>query len=162
MGLFTRNDIPIPKPSLNAFVFLKELKGGRRLNLTSSNDPIDGLAVLMPDGAIRLVLTNYDEDLSRQPYRTDVLLQLRGVPKAQYVCTRHWAADEKNGNTYGAWEIMGKPAYTDADAKRKLQQAIQYGKLAPPDVQSGPDNSLELNLTVPSPGIRFLELRPKR
>ena len=57
-GLFTRPNEwpapithqPIPKPVYNAFVFLNELKGGRRLPLVSSNDPVDGLAVVMPDG----------------------------------------------------------------------------------------------------------------
>lgn len=160
MGLFTRNNFPIPKPAYNGFVFLNELKGGRRVKLTSSNDPIDGVAVLMPDGAIRIVLANYDEDTARQPYETNVYLQLQGLPDAKYTCTRLWAADEKNGNTYGVWLAMGKPAYTDDDAKRKLQQAIQHGVLAPPEIQPGPDGTVELKVVVPSPGIRFLEIRP--
>ncbi|MBN1555424.1 MAG: hypothetical protein JXA11_11820 [Phycisphaerae bacterium] len=160
MGLFTRKNLPIPKPGYNGFVFLNELKGGRRLKFTSSNDPIDGLAVLMPDGAVRIVLTSYDEDTARQPYETEVYVQLQGPPDTKYTCTRLWAADEKFGNTHGEWVKMGKPAYTDDAAKRKLQQAIQHGVLTPPEVRPGPDGTIELKVIVPSPGIRFLDIQP--
>ncbi len=164
MGLFTRKNLPIPKPAYNGFVFLNELKGGKRLKLTSSNDPIDGLAVLMHDGSIRVVLTSYDEDTARQPYETEVTVQMKGLPNAKYTCTRLWAADEKYGNPYGEWLKMGKPSYAAADeaARRKLQQAIQHGEIPPPDIQPGPAGTVELKITVPSPGIRLVELQPAK
>jgi xylan 1,4-beta-xylosidase len=149
----------VPKPVYNAFVFLHELRGGKRLRVVSSNDPIDGLAVLMPNGAIRIVLTNYDEDTSRQPYKTKVTLEIAGAAGKGYTCTRHWAADNKHGNSYGKWLELGKPAAADAQAKAAILKASKYGKLDSVAVKER-NGVLHLTLTVPSPGIRFIELKP--
>jgi xylan 1,4-beta-xylosidase len=155
MGMFTRNEIPIPKPVYNAFVFMNELKGGKSLKLTSTNDPVDGLAVLMPNGAVRIVLASYDEDTSRQPYDTTVTVKFRGLPKQKYVCTRHWAADDHHGNTQGKWIQMGKPPYENKAAKIAIAKEIDNIVIDPVTVE--PDGSFKI--TLPSPGIRMIELK---
>jgi xylan 1,4-beta-xylosidase len=158
MGLFTRGDVPVPKPAYNAFVFLNELKGGKRLKLQSSNDPIDGVAVQMPDGTIRIVLTNYDEDISRQPYSTKVTVTLSEDQKS-YRCTRLWAADDTHGNTYKKWIELNRPAITDTRAAQAIVDAGKPGVLVPPTIevrQTGPTCVID----VPSPGIRFIEFQP--
>ncbi len=149
----------VPKPVYNAFVFLHELRGGVRLTATSSNNPIDGLAVLMPDGAIRIVLTSYDEDTTRQPYETEVTVEISGAPRRGYRCVRHWAADDENGNSYGKWLELGKPPVTDAQAKAAMLQSGTPARLEPVAVTQQGQN-LRLSVTVPSPGIRFLDLVP--
>lgn len=152
----------VPKPVYNAFTFLNELKGGRRLKVQSSNDPIDGIAVLMPDGAIRILITNFDEDISRQPYNTKVTLNITGTSLKAYRCIRHWAADNKYGNSYGKWLDMGQPPASDTHAKSVLLKASRYGVLSPIDIVHDDDTTLQLTFTVPSAGIRFIELKPTK
>jgi beta-xylosidase len=147
----------VPKPVYNAFVFLHELRGGSRLPLGSSNDPLDGLAVRMPDGAIRIVLTSYDEDRTRQPYETAVTLELTGLGAGDWRCTRLWAADENHGNSYGAWLELGKPPAADEAARAAMLEAGGPGELPPPEVTRDGD-TLRTTLPLSSPGIRFLEL----
>ncbi len=155
-GIITKTGVP--KPVYNAFVFLKELKGGRRLNLASSNDPIDGLAAIMPDGSVRIVLTSFDEDISRQPCQTKVTVKVSGLPGKSYRCTRLWAADEKHGNSYAKWLELGKPDMKDQQAKAKMLSASKYGVLKCPAVAKE-NGVVILTLDVPGPGIRFFELR---
>lgn len=166
-GLFTRPNEwpkpithkPIPKPVYNAFVFLNELKGGRRLPFVSSSDPVDGLAVVMPDGAVRIVLTSYDEEITRQPYATDVSVEVKGLPiNAAYVCSRLWAADAQYGNSYGEWVRLGKTPISDVEANGKIMAASKYGVLEPPVLVQG-NGSIGLTIPLPSPGIRLVELK---
>ncbi|MFA5206060.1 MAG: hypothetical protein WC708_16810 [Lentisphaeria bacterium] len=168
-GMFTRpNDFekhitykPIPKPVYNAFVFLNELKGGRRLPFASSNDPVDGIAVSMPDGSIRMVLTSYDEDLSRQPYVTQVTVTVKGLPmNAKYRSARLWAADEHYGNSYGEWIKLGRTPISDVKANEQILKASKFGELAPPGVFFK-DGTAKLTLPLPGPGIRLIELKPE-
>ena len=168
-GLFTRPNEwpkpithkPIPKPVYNAFVFLNELKGGRRLPIVSRNDPVDGLAVVMPDGSVRMVLTSYDEDVTRQPYVTDVAIEIKGLPKnATYICSRLWAADEQHGNSYGEWVRLGRPPISDEKANEKVMAASKYGVLVPPALSSG-DGAARFKISLPGPGIRMVELKPE-
>jgi beta-xylosidase len=125
--------------------------------LTSSNRPIDGLAVRAEDGTIRIVLTNFDQDTSRQPYMTKVDLEIEGVSGEEWKCTRHWTADRKHGNSYQKWVDLRKPPMTDEKAKQKMLEASKFGKLKPLDVKTS-DGQLCLRLEIPSPGIRFIEL----
>ncbi len=158
LGMFTRDELPIPKPVYNAFVFLNELKGGRRLELTAGNDPIDGLAVVMPDGTIRIVLTNYDEDTTRQPYETKTTIQITGRPGHKLAASRFWVTDNRYGNSYGAWLAMGKPKTNNPAAKKKLIEASAYKVLPPPQIIQRGDQ-ITLEIMMPSPGIRFIELK---
>ena len=168
-GLFTRPNEwpkpvthkPIPKPVYNAFVFLNELKGGKRLPFRSSNDPVDGLAVTMPDGSLRLLLTSYDEDIARQPYVTEVAIEVKGLPKnTKYRCSRLWAADEQYGNSYGEWIKLGKTPISDVKANEQILKASKFGELAPPGLFFK-DGTARLTLPLPSPGIRLVELKPE-
>jgi len=160
MGMFTRFDIPVPKPVYNAFVFLNELKGGKRLGFASSNDPIDGIAVVMPDQSIRIVLTNYDEDISRQPYSTHTTITIQSPPGKAYRCVRLWAADDKYGNTQGKWVAMGKPPVTDTKAKLAIRKEIDNVQLDPTVVKvASVGSDLSFTLDVPSPGIRFVDIK---
>ena len=159
-GVFTRQGPP--KPVYNAFVFLNQLAGGRRLALTSSNNPIDGLATLMPDGAVRLVLTSYDEDWAADAYETKVALTISGLGEKKYRCTRLWAADRKHGNGYAAWEAMGSPkgkAANEPEFKAKLTEANRHVELEPLAL-STQGSDLTVELIMPNTAIRFMELAP--
>jgi hypothetical protein len=157
LGIITANGVP--KPAYNAFLFLGELKGGRRVPLVSSNDPIDGLAVLLPDNTVRMVLTNFDEDVSRQPYNTEVTVNITGLSNGDYRCTRLLACDDRHGNSYGKWLELGKPVIGDDQARDRMIEASRPVSLALPPVQHV-DGKLGVKLTIPSPGIRLLEVRP--
>ncbi len=158
-GMFTRSTNPVPKPVYNAFVFLNELRGGKRIPLTTVSNPIDGMASLKEDGSIDIVINSYDENISRQPYTTSVSVTIQGVDEKLYKCTRLWAADEQYGNSYGAWVSLGEPEVDDEDAKKLLAQKSRYAELAPVDVYRD-GTTLQFTIAVPSPGLRFIEIRP--
>jgi xylan 1,4-beta-xylosidase len=160
LALFTRGEVPVPKPVYNAFVFLNELRGGKRIPLATTNEPIDGIATLKPDGSIAILLMSYDEDLSRQPYTTEVSVTLKGMGEKKYKCTRIWAADEKEGNSRGEWVKMGKPVVNDKKATKILVAKSKYGELTPVTV-TNQESEAKFILKVPGPGIRFIELRPE-
>ncbi len=157
LGMFTKNCVP--KPVFNAFVFLNQLKGGNRLRLDSTNDPVDGLAVKTADGSIMMVLANYDEDTSRQPYETSVTIEVKGLD-GRYVCSRAWIADSDHGNSHKLWQELGKPSKDDKQARDKMVEASKYGVMRPPTL-SHVKGAQTLQVTLPSPGILFLELKPE-
>ncbi len=158
LGMQTKNGVP--KPVFNAFVFLKQLKGGRRLKLASSNDPINGVAALMPGGTIRIVLVSYDEDYSRLGYTTRVKLSIEGV-KGKYRCTQLWAADRKHGNSYGKWLQLGKPSRKNIAARAKMIAASRHVKLPAVGLsRNAKTATLTCMIDMPGPSIRFIELTP--
>ncbi|MFA5203573.1 MAG: hypothetical protein WC708_04130 [Lentisphaeria bacterium] len=150
---------PVPKPVYNAFVFLNELRGGRRLPLTRSSEPVDGLAVLKPDGTIVIVLASYDEDFARQPYETRTTITITGLGGKHYTVSRILACDDQYGNSYGAWLKMGKPGIDDGKAIDTLIAKSRPVQLPAVPVQTSA-TGLQLTLTLPSPGIRLIELTP--
>ncbi len=112
----------------------------------------------MPDGSVRIVLTSYDEDIARQPYATEVSIEVKGLPKgAVYVCSRLWAADERY-NSYGEWVRLGKTPISDVEANGKIRVASKYGVLEPPQV-SFAEGQATFTFTLPGPGIRLVELK---
>lgn len=116
----------------------------------------------MPDGSLRMVLTSYDEDTSRQPYVTKVSFKVKGLPPGvKYRCSRLWAADEKYGNSYGEWVKLGRTPISDREADDKILAASKYGVLAAPSV-SVKAGVADFWLQLPGPGIRFVELKPER
>ncbi len=149
---------PVPKSVYNAFLMLNELKGGRRLQVERTHEPVDALAVMMPDGVIRVLLTNYDEDTARQPYETKVTLRLRGAAGRNYACTRNVACDETHGNAYGVWERLGKPGIGDRTATDAIiAEALPAALPCPPVTMEG--DLLSVTVDLPSPGIRLLEFQ---
>ncbi len=109
LGVYTKTGIA--KPVLNGFRLLRQLEGGHRLKLTSTNDPVDGLAVRMPDGGLRILLTTFAEaDLDDDgPCRIRLSLQLpEGFRLKQPIRTRFF--DRTHGNSYGEFLRCGSPA----------------------------------------------------
>ena len=149
---------PVPKSVYNAFLMLNELRTGHRLNVERTAEPVDALAVAMPDGTLRVLLTNYDEDTGRQPYVTKVTLRFRGAAGRSYRCTRNYACDEEHGNAYGAWEKLGKPGIGDKEAVDAVIAEALAVELPCPEVVSDGE-MFQVTIDLPSPGIRLLEFR---
>lgn len=170
MGLFTRtNDYrnngagtlkPITRPVYNAFLLLNELKTGKRLTVRQTAEPADAIAVVMPGGNIRVLVTNYDEDTGRQPYLTKVTLNFTGAEGKTYTCIRNLACDEENGNSFGEWIKMGKPTIHDRKAPELIQKKAFPVDLKLPQVKKTADG-FSVAIDLPSPGIRLLEFKPE-
>ncbi len=152
----------IPKSVYNAFLLLNELKDGHRLTITRTSEPVDAIAVRMDDGTIRIILTNYDEDFRRQPYTTKVTLKLKNTDGLQYRCVKNLACDNEHGNAYGTWEKLGRPAISDNAAAEKILAEALPASLPCPAVIDNDNGILTLEIALPSPGIRLLELRPEK
>lgn len=153
--------VTIPKPVYNAFLMLNELKGGRRLPVKRSAEPVDAIAVRKTDGTLLVLLAGYDEDTARQPYVTRTTLRIAGTPGIRYRAARLLACDDEHGNSYGEWEKRGRPGIDNRDALKTLVAASVPAALKVPEV-SYRDGVAIVTLDVPSPGIRLLELVPEK
>ncbi len=152
---------PVPKPVYNAFLLLNYLKDGYRLPLERTSEPVDGIAVVKKDGTIVILLTSYDEDVSRQPYETAVNLTIKGVGDRKYKCTRVLASDDKYGNSFGEWLRLGKPNIDNKGAIDKMIEKSKPVGIATPSLKTENGN-LMFSLNVPGPGLRLIELKPVR
>jgi len=111
----------------------------------------------MPDGALRILLTNYDEDVARQPYTTRTTLRIVGTPGVRYRATRFAACDEELGNSHTEWLKRGKPSIGDTAALKAIAAASAPAELPLPEVRNE-DGATLVTFELPSPGIRLLEL----
>lgn len=158
-GLMTRT--AIPKAVYNTFVFLNRLKGGRQVPLQSSNDPIDGLAVLAPDGSLRMVISSFDEDRTRTPYSTRITVNVKAERKPEI--KSFLLTDAKHGNSCALWEKLGKPSADDNNARQQLIAASKYAEINnKPAVKAVAHKNgvYSFEITMPEYSVAYLELAP--
>ena len=153
-GMFTKNGIP--KPSFNSAILLNKLRNGKRVPLQSSNEPIDGIAVIK-DGSLGILLTSFDETHMSQAVTTDVALKINwpGIP-ANLKCML-FKVDENNANSYTKWLQLGKPDISPATDKLLLK-ANELKPVGFSDLKAV-GNILELQLKMPSNAIYYLEFK---
>lgn len=156
-GLMTRTGIP--KPIYNAFYFLKHLQNGFRLPVKSSNEPVDGLAVKMPNGNIRIVLFSFDEDNSQDDYTSKVTLSIKAAKKLKI--TKYYLVDKNNGNAYTKWLELGKPLAKDLVARKKLIGASKYKIFKTLPLAKYKANVSTLTLPMPKYSVIYIELSNK-
>ncbi len=98
LGAYTQTGVA--KPVMNSFLLMNELSGGQRAALVSSNDPVDGFAVLAEDGTLRILLTTFAEaDLrSYAPIRVKLEIEAAGLGNQVVIKTLEF--NDKASNTY--------------------------------------------------------------
>ena len=121
LGVYTRTGIA--KPVLHSFRFLDRLRGGRRLPLVSTNDPLDGIAVLSEDGkSVRICLSSFAEADLDDVAPIAVRLNLRlpagsGMPPGSVEALFF---DEKTGNSHAEFIRLGSPESKPKDPLYQL------------------------------------------
>ena len=157
-GLMTRTGIP--KPIYNAFCFLKHLENGFRLPVNSSNEPVDGLAVKMPDGNIRIVLFSFDEDNSQADYTSKVTLSIKAAQKLKII--KYYLVDKNHGNAYTKWLELGKPSAKEPAAGKKLIEASKYKIFKSFPVAKYKDNVSTFTIPMPKYSVIYIELSTEK
>lgn len=150
----------VPKATYHSFTFLNQLKGCRRIPLTSTNDPINGIAGISDDNrTVRVILYSVENNCSRPPYTTDVTLKLQ-VPGKAWKVTKYWVVDKDHGDISTTWVKLNKPGYQDTALIDKIKAEAHYGVLDPQNLKlDNKSDSLEIKLTMLSSSVTFLELR---
>lgn len=150
LGLFTKTTIP--KPSFRAMQLLGRMLG-RRVEVTTSNDPVDGLAVFEKNGKKAWVmLYNLIENYTLE-YTTTVTLNLKGLPEGKWSGSTISIASG-SCDPYQAWVEMGKPAKLTPAQHADLLAASELPEAKPLEIKGQ-----QLVIQMPSSSVLFLELK---
>jgi xylan 1,4-beta-xylosidase len=151
LALFTKTTIP--KPSFRAFELLHRMVG-RRVGCESSNDPVDGMACLSPDGkSAWVILWNLVEDPNHAAYETDVTIELAGLRTGKW-SRGVTAIAPGECDPYVAWDKMGRPEKLTESQRDALLKASQL-----PSPRSVPIAGDRISLKMPGYSVMLLELR---
>ncbi len=119
LGAFGKSGVP--KPAFNSIILMNKLRGGKRIALESSNEPLDGIAVI--DGnKLKILLTSFDErSIGRDnDIRLDIKINWQKMPKNLKALS--YRVDNRNANSFRKWEELGRPAIS-AENDAILRQA---------------------------------------
>ena len=148
---------PLLKPVWSAFEMLARL--GHTL-LDVLDDPLDmavgGLATRREDGALVLLLYNFEEGVQPNGSARSLTITLIGTMEGE---VRHYLLDAEHGNTYTAWQQMGQPAEPTKEHLTELRRHEALCQTAPPAVQRQP-KAIELRLTLPAQSLNLIEIVP--
>jgi hypothetical protein len=139
---------------------LKHLQNGFRLPVKSSNEPVDGLAVKMANGNIRIVIFSFDEGYLQADYTSEVTISIKATKKLRI--TKYYLVDKNNGNAHTKWLELGKPPAKDLAARKKLIESSKYKIFEKfPIVKYHADVS---TFTIPMPkySVIYLELSNRK
>ena len=151
----------IPKASYNAFLLLNKLKGGRRVKLESSNEPVDGLAVLAEDGSLRIILTSFDDaDLNTiKASKVSVVIDWKNIPKnVKATMTR---LDRDHGNSYTEFLALGKPKINDPNNQENIKRMLEAAKLKEEKFKNfkNTNGKLKFNIKLNRNSIIYLKFK---
>jgi xylan 1,4-beta-xylosidase len=119
---------------------------------------VDGLAT-RDDGAIRVLVWNYHDDLVEAP-DTSVHLSIR-VPATFGARARlsHLRVDDAHGDAFNVWLEQGAPASPSAQQLADLRQAMDPAALAPESIRPvAADGTLSVDFDLPRFGISLVTL----
>ena len=152
LGAFTKAGVP--KPVFNSIVLLNKLSGAKRIPLSSSNEPVDGIAI-MTKKSVKILLTSFDETKLNKSLHTKVKVVVNWPGITKKVKNIMYRVDKNHANSYTAWRQMGKPEI-NPEASAKLEKANQ---LVPEEVKSFKikNGKLLFTLDMPVNSVIYLE-----
>ncbi len=152
LGIFSKSGVP--KPAFNSIVLMDKLRGGKRIPLAFSNDPLDGIAVI-DNNRLKILLTSFDErSIGRHTsIRLDLKINWPELPRnLKAVCYR---VDAANANSYTEWQKLGKPVISEEN-NRLLNRAneLKEEKFTGFKVQG---NAVVIDAVIPNNALLYLE-----
>ena len=159
-GMVTKN--LVPKATYHSFTFLNQLKNCRRLNLRSTNDPINGIAGITDDNkTVRIILYSVENDCTKPPYTTRVKVKLN-IPQGNWKTTKYWVINKDHGDISPVWIKLGKPAFDNTEKINKIRAKAHYGTLSTESIKLNSKNkTIELELPMFSSSVTLIELKNK-
>ncbi len=152
----------LEKPAFQALRLLAHL-GDKRLALEAPaagalSRPVDGIAARGSDGAVAVVVWNFDEDM-RVEGATDINLVIEGLPVSQ-MAVRHYRVDADHSNTHSVWRALGSPDYPTPEQMAILRQHEGLEMLEPAKTVEIRDGRYEMAVHLPMHGVSLVELAP--
>jgi beta-xylosidase len=167
MGLLNRESIK--KPAYNAYKFLAQL-GGEQLSLTvEGTGNVGGMAARdRTDGGVQIILYNGQNPgpgFSQDSYyetapAQDIGITVNGLnPEMAYDVTLY-RIDETRGNSFGAWEAMGKKKM--AEMTDEDWTALRTAMESPPEPvgKAMCGTTFSKTFSLSSPGVLLLTIEP--
>jgi xylan 1,4-beta-xylosidase len=159
----------IPKPVLNVFRMLGQMRGDRVAVQSTGGLPLDSVrdqsvrtradisALAARDArSVTVLVWNYHDDDLPAP-AADVELTIEGLPAGRPTLT-HYRVDQQYSNSYEAWKKMGSPQPPTQAQYRELELASELQTLAAPrriEVRAG---RVVVPFTLPRQGVTLLKL----
>lgn len=151
----------LAKPILRGFEIMTGL-GSERLAVHGApcGNPLSAIATY-GDGAIRVLIYHFDETPSGElpPVQVDLTIRELSVDgAAELSITR---LDRHHGNTFRAWEALGRPEELTEEQQRIVHEA---GQLRPEPLRpvTVRDGSIRIQIEIPCQGSAMLTLRPAK
>ena len=149
LGLVTK--IGVRKPSFRAFELLRRMEG-RRARVVTDTAAVDGLAAMSLDGNGAWVMVfNLVEDYRREPYVTEVALELSGL-EGEWSC-RATAIGPGVCDPQREWERLGSPEAVNQEQRERLLAAAELPEPTDVELRDG-----GLRLQMPGFSVVLLEL----
>lgn len=97
----------------------------------------------------------HDEDIAGPV--ANVSLKIGGLAKTSGpALLRHYRIDEKNSNSFAAWQAMGSPQEPSKGQYAELRQASELAELNPPKAISLTAEGVSLNFPLPRKGVSLV------
>ncbi len=155
------------KPRFWALALLARL-GATELTVDITGDGawglVEALAARGEDGRIGVLVWNSTLDQGKMHgdplLERKIRLQVAAAPGTAYTVTHH-RIDAAHSNIVAAWERMrGTADWPDGRQWRVLREANTLAELTRPTIHPAGSGELELDFTLPMPGVSYVELSP--
>jgi xylan 1,4-beta-xylosidase len=149
------------KSGYQSLLMLNSLRGGRRIPFQTSNEPLDGIAVIHPSGKINILCTLFDERKIGTTGEMTITGIIRPV-KSKTPRVRLTRLDRDHGDPYTAWEKLGKPKFfRDKEKDRPTLEAMKAAatlKAEPLAFKKKADNTIEISLKAQANSAFLIEI----
>jgi len=150
----------IPKSNYNAFLLLKRLGIVEiSLEVQGNSPPHCGAFATRDKDAVQIILWNFHAHGQIDPHTWEDTLYLDTAFKDEIVVERLLLAPGI-GSPYETWQAMGCPSNLDRQQITALRYASHPQQSV--DCYRGDKKGIEISVKVPSHGVVFYEIRPKR
>lgn len=165
-ALFTNENIK--KPIFTAFQLFERLgeirlhcqiePGQKAAPAYDSFPQVDALASREPDGAVDVLVWNFDEN--QKSTAKQIALQLKNLPAetAQF-SVQQYQIDPENSNSYTAWQSLGKPQDPTKEQLATIRQRENLEMVKEMAAVPVRRNQAEYGLTLPAQSVVLLSFR---
>lgn len=151
----------IPYPSYNAFLLLNKLRNGQRIPLETTNEPVDGIAVIGSDGSLRIITTSFDEAALDSNDQLEINISTSWKNAPDNIHASLMRIDQNHANAYTEYLALGKPPINHPDSNIHKMRMLQASKLRKENFNdfSYTDNILKIKLKMERNAVSYLEFK---
>ena len=150
---------PVLKPIWTVYEMLARL-GDQRLEIGGggAGDRVAGLATRLADGSLRVLLYNFAEGPEQSGASEEVRIRLDAADALHAEAAAWYLLDREHGNTFRAWEAMGRPQRLTPEQLSRLRDLEQPLRHAGGIGVERSGVQQQLRLRLPAQSVSLLEI----